>query len=471
MTNSQRITGSFRDPSGYVFWMGGRLYRGVNESCADVLTSLREGGLLDKLVADGLIVPTRFVESAEECESLRKAHPGFHAYLEHEVVDPITYPYEWSVSMLADAAVLTVNLQKRLLAKGYALKDATAFNIQFRGAKPVFIDLPSIERPKRLDIWYAMGQFQRMFIYPLLLCRHYGWDIPSYFLPSLDGRGLHEMARFLSPLQRLHPRLWMDVTLPLLVERKTDGKTQSGQEILGKKVVDTKPQEFMLDRLSSKVKSLAAGFRRQGVWVNYEATCTYTSAATDAKKELVRRFIRELKPKTVLDLGCNAGDYSFVAEECGARVIAVDSDHDVVDILYQRVRGKETAITPMVANVCQPSPGLGFRNEERSRLADRVKSDCVIALALLHHLLVSGNLSLRAACDLLSDFTHDALVLEFVPVDDPMFQKLTKFRTTEFNDVTLESCLSAFSKDFTVESVEQVPGLDRHLLFLRKRNS
>jgi hypothetical protein len=472
VTQDDRVAGSFRDPSGYVFWSKGRLFRGIEQGCVETLGSLREKGLLDRLISDGLVVPTWFVEDESLLQSLRAEHPGFAAYLEHEVIESISYPYEWTVSMLGHAAEVTLDLQTRLMQAGYALKDATAFNIQFSQGRPVFIDLPSIERPRRMDIWYALGQFQRMFVYPLLLTRYYGWDLASYFLPRLDGRGLQEMGHILSPAQRWHPRLWMDVSLPLLLEgRAATRKAPTGQEILGKSVQNTASQEITLRRLRSKVKSLAAGYRRQGTWAHYETTCTYSATATNVKKDLVKRYLQETKPRTVLDLGCNTGEYTAVAVECGARVFAVDADHDAVDILYSRMKGQAQAVTPLVVNICQPTPAIGYLNQERASFLDRGRSECVIALALLHHLLVSGNLSLAACRDLFARVTTDSLILEFVPTDDPMFLQLTKYRTTEFTGITLESCVEVFSSCFTVASVEPLPGLKRHLLFLRKKKT
>jgi SAM-dependent methyltransferase len=471
VTPDDRVSGSFRDPSGYVFWYKGRLLRCIGEDCRETLKGLSESGLLAKLMAEGLVVPSRFVTDAEDLQAARQQQPGFAAYLEHEVIEPISYPYEWTVSMLADAALLTLDLQLRLMRAGYALKDATAFNIQFSKGAPVFIDLPSIERPKRMDIWYALGQFQRMFLYPLLLCRHYGWDVASYFLPRLDGRGLQDMQRILSPAQRWHPRLWMDISLPLLLEKRMSQRAPTGQELLNKSVPNTTPQAMTLRRLRSKIESLASGYRRQGAWAQYEKTCTYSATATNTKKDLVRQYLRRAQPKRVLDLGCNTGEYTFLAAECGARVLAVDADHDAVDVLYGRIRGKRLAATPLVVNICQPTPGIGYLNQERTSFLDRGQAECVIALALLHHLLVSGNLPLAACRDLLARLTTDSLVLEFVPTDDPMFQQLTKYRTTEFDDVTLNACLEIFSHCFEIESVQPVPDLKRHLLFLRKRKA
>jgi len=203
---SHRDAASFRDPSGYVFRHAGRIHRALDARAAADLESLRECGSLDRLVADRLVVPTTFVASPL-LETLSAGHPGFARFLEHATIDPITYPYCWTVSMLADAGALTLDLQLRLLETGHSLKDATAYNVQFVRTRPLFIDLASIERPPRLDIWVALGQFQQMFTYPLLLVRHRGWDLRSYFLSSLGGRTAAQVGASFTGLSRLRPNL------------------------------------------------------------------------------------------------------------------------------------------------------------------------------------------------------------------------------------------------------------------------
>ena len=219
-----------------------------------------------------------------------------------------------------------------------------------------------------------------------------------------------------------------DVTLPLLLNRAAQGRAQVDRALLERPNPDTRPQLMQLARLRARLAKLAGAYRPAGTWSSYEQTCTYSDAAEDTKKGLVRRFLETRKPRRVLDLGCNTGDYSRIAAAAGAEVIAADGDHDAVEILYRRLRAEPAAITPMVLDIMSPSPGVGFLNRERPAFLERLDVDCVLALALLHHLLISGNLSLAAARDLLHTLTRDLLVLEFVPTDDPMFRRMLQFR-------------------------------------------
>lgn len=468
-TSSERIAGSFRDPSGYVFKKNGAIFRAIDAGCQNILTDLRERGLLQKLLDKKLIVGTQFVEEPKLKSELAREHPGYENFLQHELISPISYPYEWSVSMLADAAIHTLDLQLKLLEAGVSLKDATAYNIQFVNGRPVFIDLSSFERPARLDVWFALGQFAQMFTFPLLLFRHHGWDFRSYFLGNINGRDVEQVAASLGPLERWMPRALFDVTLPAMIQRRANAKSGDGRAALEKTNKNPKAQIMNLQRLRGKLRKLATTYQPRGVWSDYTSTCSYDSDAEKAKKLLVKEFLELAKPARVLDMGCNTGDYSFLAAETGASVVAADGDQSAIEILYRRLQSRPAAISPMVIDLSTPSPAIGYRNLERPSFFERLDVDCVLALALIHHLHVSGNLSIPAIRDLFFDMTRDYLVLEFVPTDDVMFKKLLQFRVNLFRDLTLESCRKVLAEKFDVVSEAPIAGSPRTLWLLRKK--
>ena len=463
------LAGSFRDPSGYVFSRQQRIFRAIDKGCGEVVRGLIENGLLWELTRKRMIVSSEFVEDDALRRTLAAEHPGFEHFLEHDVLTTITYPYEWSISMLADAGVLTIDLQLCLLEAGCSLKDATAYNVQFQHARPIFVDFGSFERPGRLDVWFAMGQFSQMFTFPLLLCRHQGWNLHSYFLANLGGRSVEQVARGLGWLQRLRPRLLLDVTLPALLTRWSNRNDRARRELLEKPKTDTLPQVLNLRRLRSKISKLAAGYKPSSAWSRYTQTCKHGEAAEQAKKGLVAAFLQSTKPRRVLDLGCNTGDYSRLAAESGAEVVAVDSDHDAVEILYRQLRKAPAPITPLVVDLCNPSPAIGYLNRERASFLQRVDADCVLALALVHRLLIAGNLSPTAIRDLVFELTRRDLVLEFVPRDDAMFRELMKFRVDLFHQWTLENCREVFLERFFLRQESPIPGSKRTLLFLSKK--
>ncbi|QDV32513.1 class I SAM-dependent methyltransferase [Tautonia plasticadhaerens] len=468
-SRSQRDAASFRDPSGYVFRRDGRIFRAIDRDCHRILGELIDGGVLGRLIEQRLLVGTRPVDDPELLSTLRHEHPGYEHFVEHDLIEPITYPYEWSASMLADAALLTLDLQERLLEAGHSLKDATPYNVQFMGGRPVFIDVSSIERPARLDVWIALGQFGQMFTFPLLLHRHHGWDLRSYFVGSLGGRDLEQVSRSLGRLGRWRPRNLLDVTLPLLFHRRASRMTNDGRSRLERENPDPRAQLMNLRRLRTKVRALAHGYRPRSTWSDYTSTCSYADQSEAAKKAAVERYLRSIGPATVLDIGCNTGDYSRIAARCGARVVAADADHDAVELLHRRLRNESAAITPMVLDLSSPSPAIGYLNRERPSFLDRVGADCVLALALIHHLHVSGNLPLPAIRDLFAALTRRHVILEFVPPHDPMFRRLMTFRSTRHDDFTIEACRDAFATAFEVVDEQPIPDSPRTLMLLTKK--
>jgi len=472
LSPSRRQAGSFRDPAGYVFCREGALFRAVGGECREVLSRLTEGGLLTRLMERGQIVPTGWVaEESPLCADLRRENPGFDHFLAHERLPRLAFPYEWSFSMLADAALLTLDLQLELLGHGVSLKDASAYNVQFRRGRPVFIDLGSFEKPRRLDVWFALGQFQRHFLFPLLLARHRGWDLPSYFLPHLDGLPIARVAEAFRGLGRWRPGLLLDLTLPLLMERKAarSGDGPRWATASGEGSGRSDGQALNLRRLHRKITGLKASHRIGSPWRDYPETCAYSEATTGEKKRLIGRFLAERRPATVLDLGCNTGEYSYLAAAGGAEVIAADGDDGAIETLYRRLQATPAAILPMVVDLANPSPAIGYMNEEREGFLTRARSECVFALALIHHLLVSANFPLPAIRDLFAALAGRYLVLEFVPPEDAQFQRLLRFRENLFSHITLPGCLEVFSTRFTLLEKQPIPDSGRTLLFFEKR--
>lgn len=469
-----RVSGSFRDPSGYVFQHAGRIFRALDRAAADLLRGLDAQGHLARWAQEGLVVGTRFVTDSGLLLELAAAHPGFDSFLEHDRIAPITYPYEWSTSMLADAGRLTLRLQAELIQLGLALKDATAYNIQFVRGRPVFIDLTSIEKPARLDLWFALGQFNRMFLYPLLLVKHAGWDLRSYFLSNLDGRSTLQVGQAFPFHQRWSPALILDIGLPFALEKKVKaGKAAAPKPPAaahaGAPAGNPVAQEMTLRRLDKKIAALAASIAPATVWGDYTQICSYDEAAEASKKALVRDFLRQARPTEVLDIGCNTGDYSRIAADGGAAVFATDFDIGAVEQMYRRLKQEPKSITPMVVDIANPSPGIGYMNAERPAFLDRAKPDCVLALAVIHHLLVGANLPMAAIRDLFATLAQKHLVLEFVPTDDVMFRKLIEFRVNLFDSVTLEHCLAVFSEKFALVRQEPIQHSPRTLLLFEKR--
>ncbi|GJM24251.1 MAG: 50S ribosomal protein L11 methyltransferase [Phycisphaerae bacterium] len=472
-TNPRRDAGSFRDPNGFVCHHEGKVYRVVDESFSHLFDQLQRSGLLQQLFDDGLLIGSRRISDDEHVlsELGRIADPsatGAHSVLHHERVPFISYPYEWSPGMLADAALCTLDLQLRLMSGGYNLKDATAYNVQFIGSQPVFVDVTSIESVQRKDVWTALDQFYRMFLYPLLLS-HYGrCQSKPYFLSHLDGMEPDDVQRCIGRVSALRPGLLLDLWLPCQLKRWANRKPNQLRHQVDVNRDDTKPLEINLKRLRHKIQKLAEKRHSGGTWLGYENDNCYDEAAEDLKRTFVERHLTGNRPARVLDIGCNTGAYSRLAAESGAAVVALDSDTACIDNLYRNARDNRLNILPLVMNIANPSPGIGFRNIERQSFLDRASFDCVLALALIHHLHITANLPLDSIRDLLADLTEDVLIIEFIEPTDSMFKQLRGSRADDFADFTIERCSQSFTSRFDlIEQVAVTP--HRTIAAYRKR--
>jgi SAM-dependent methyltransferase len=464
--------GSFRDPSGSVFYFAGAVYRGVDADTFDRVQRLIASGLFRELVQAGLVVDTGLVPpgSAVAGKLGTAFGPDAH-FLKHATIPFVSYPYEWTAGMLADAGILHLDLQLKLLAKGFSLKDATAFNVAFAGSRPVFMDIPSIEVPKQMNVWVAYGQFCRMFVYPLLLHRDRGMDFRQCFLGNLDGPSVAATRRLLGLRRSLSSKAFVDVFLQHVLCGAAEKRIQSSKSIglnRGGPEGDSRAQELNLMRLRRLLVKLSQFLGGHSDWAAYEQTKTYTDADEAVKSRFMERFLREHTPASVLDMGCNTGRYAWMALESGARVVAMDADHDCVEALYQRVRGSQRDLLPLCMDITNPSPALGFRHAERKCFEARGPFDAVFALALIHHLLVSARIPLPALCGLFAAMTQTWLIIEFVHPDDAMFQRLLATREHLYKDLSAERFEAAFGRSFEIVQRQELMGGRRVLYLMRK---
>lgn len=457
---------SFRDPAARVWHHAGRILRSVDAHTSEVLQQLQATRWLDEHCASGHLVATRLLPPAEWPAQLPA---GVAVVLEHERLPLVTYPYEWCFSMLADAGLLHLALQESLLAQGCSLKDASAFNVAFDRHQPRFLDFGSFERPARLDVWYAYGQFCRMFLFPLLLKLHRNVPLAGQFLPNLEGVNLIRCYRCLGRWRAWSPRHLLDVGLPYLLQQKDSSAKPGGASAASRPAGTSAAQLFTLRRLRKKLQQLKRGYRLASHWNDYRDTHSYDAAAEQHKQTLVSEWLTRERPAWVLDLGCNTGVFARLAAAAGASVIAVDSDHDSIERLYRELQQQPAAIYPVVANIATPPPGAGFLGLERQPLLDRIPADAMLGLALVHHLLVTARLTLPMIAELLRRCTRRLAIIEYVDPRDEMFQALLRYRTDDFSGLTLAAFRAALAAHFDELGVEEVKPGKRWLLVLKRR--
>jgi hypothetical protein len=458
--DGQPLDSSFRDPSGFVFTRDGVLYRQVNRVFREEFEAVTASGLYDELAGGRLIVPHRSVslDLAASDEAM--------AVLEPEPIPFISYPYEWSFGQLRDAGLLTLELQERALARGLTLRDASAYNVQFDGGRPVFIDTLSFEPRKEGAPWMAYRQFCEHFLLPLALMSRVDIGLGSLLRTHLDGVPLELGARLLGARSWRSLGLLFHVRLHAAAQRRYRDRTPgtaaqrpvSAQTLLG-----------LVRSLRAAIEGLTwnpAGTE----WSDYTSDNNYTSAAAGSKRELVTDLLGGRGIRTVWDLGANTGEYSRAARAVAERVVAFDVDPAAVELNYRRVRAEgEGGILPLLMDLTNPSPALGWAHRERRSLEERGPADALLALALVHHLAIGHNLPLGRIAEFFARLGR-TLVIEFVPKSDSQVQRMLRSRPDIFPCYTREGFEAAFRTSFQIDAVHPVAGSERLLYLMTARN-
>ncbi len=455
---ADRIAASFRDPSGFLFTRNGVLYRQINKSYAQDYSLFMGSGLYESLVKSGLLVPHEEVDEGPEepanCfKVIRPQKVGF-----------ISYPYEWSFSQLKDAALATLAVQRRVMKHGLSLKDASAFNIQFHEGKAILIDTLSFEAYKEGEPWVAYRQFCQHFLAPLALMANVDVRLSQLFRNHIDGIPLDLASRLLPLRTRLNFGLLTHIHLHAGAQAR-----YAGRKIASSKAgMNRQALIGLLDNLKNTVQAL--DWKPVGTdWADYYTFTNYTESAFEEKRRIINGWVDRIQPSSVWDLGANTGLFTRIASEKGIPSISFDIDPAAVEKNYRRVKAeKEKKILPLVMDLTNPSPSLGWNNHERDSLAARGPADMVFALAIIHHLAISNNVPLPE----LAKFFHDLgkwLVIEFVPKSDSQTQKLLASRLDIFDQYVLVEFERCFEKRFFIREKVAIKGSERYLYLLERR--
>jgi hypothetical protein len=448
---------SFRDPSGFLYFRNGQLLRQVNMKYKSDYDMLMKTSLFDELVNNGLLI-------SHEKESVKLALKKSIAYkvIRPEVIPFVSYPYEWSFSQLKDAALLTLEIQKIAMEKGMSLKDASAYNVQFKDGKPVFVDTLSFEKYKKGEPWVAYRQFNQHFLAPLALMVKKDVRLNNLLRLYIDGIPLDLASKLLPFGTRL--------SFPLLIHIHLHATSQ--QRYSDKKVkkasVSEKGLMGIIDSLKKAIELL--NWEAKGTeWGEYYDFTNYTKEGFEHKKELVKKYVKKTKAKNVWDLGANTGVFSFIASGLGAFTVSMDYDEAAIEKAYLHCKKeKEGNILPLKMDLTNPSPGIGWENEERKSLLERGPADTVLALALIHHLAISNNLPFVKIAEFFTKI-GEYIVIEFVPKNDSQVQKLLRNREDVFDDYEINSFEKGFGKYFKILDKESIKESKRVLYLLKKK--
>ncbi len=486
MTPSPTVEGShhtparsFRDPSGFAFCAGGRFLRAVRPAAFDTLTRFLATPTARRWIAGGRFIQTRAlppVERAElaQREELRTLHSAFadHQIVEHEKIAFPSFPDEWPPEMLYAAGALTIELAQEALAEGFELKDATPYNVLFRGPKPILVDALSIERRDPADlVWRPFAQFVRTFLLPLAADRYCIRPSHQVFMASREGLEPAEVYAALSwPRRLVQPCLTL-VSAPVwLADQESAAMYRPGPSL------DEETGIFVLGRLlkslRNKLSGLAPRERRVSAWSGYLVSeSPYRAEHLQAKTAFVETVLRQCVAGKVLDVGCNTGRFSELAARCGAEVVAIDSDATAVGALWRRADASSLPILPLVIDFARPTPATGWRNLENAAFLDRARGhfDAVLMLAILHHLLITSRIPLDELLSQAAELTREWLIVEWVEPEDPMFQRLVRGRQELYAHLTSWHFETASAERFQIVKRYPIPGAHRVLYLLRRR--
>lgn len=464
---------SFRDPAGRLIRRGDHLVRAVYSTGLANLQAFQKSATVQRLSVAGQFISAEVVAAAEAAHLRHEfALPEEAVLLRHERIDFPSYAYEWPAEMLAAAAELTLDLAEGLLEEGLGLKDATPFNVLFRGPEPVFVDVLSIEPRDGGDpVWRPYAQFVRTFLLPLLAYRHFRLSPDQVFTGRREGLSPEDVYRMSGPVRRVLPPILGYATIPTWLNARSE---QKGTELYQARHTDPHKARFVLaSRLRKLRKSVrsTSDFTPSSHWTDYaESHPSYTPQQEAAKKDLIRRWLAAERPAMVLDIGCNTGDYSLEAVSAGARVVAIDADAAVVGQLYRRAAAKRSPVLPLVVNLAQPSPATGWQNDECPSFLDRARGhfDAVMMLAVLHHLMVSERVPLEAVLDLAAELTRDWLLIEFIAPQDAMFRRIVHGREELHAGLDRACFEEAASRRFRLVGSQTLPQSARTLYLLRR---
>lgn len=417
-------------------------------------------GLYNKLVKQGRLLPHE--ESDVAAVNPETAYKVIHP----EQLGFIAYPYEWSFSQLKDAALCTLAIQKEALAVGMTLKDASAYNIQFKHTQPLLLDTLSFEAYEEGKPWDAYRQFCQHFLAPLALMAHTDVRLSQLLRVYIDGVPLDLASQLLPWRTRLNFGLLTHIHLHARTQKsyadkaveQDTGRQMSKTGLLG-----------LIDNLERTTRTLE--WKPQGTeWGDYYDATNYSDTASEHKAVLVGEYLQDLETKSVWDLGANTGRFSRIASEIGVATLAFDIDPAAVEQNYRQARKKkEKNLLPLVLDLTNPSPALGWQHEERQSLLERGPADAVLALALIHHLAISNNVPLQHLARFFAE-AGEWLIIEFVPKSDSQVKRLLQTRKDIFPDYNLDRFQEIFAEHFTIHRKEAIQDSERHLFLMQRKD-
>ena len=451
------IPSSYRDPAGYVFRQDGLVYRLITQEGKSAYEGLMNSGLYATLIQKNILLP--HTEMPADFNG-----PTGYRILLPEQLPFISYAWEWSFDQLKDAALLTLEAGRLALEHGMMLKDATPYNVQWHNGALTFIDTLSFEPYTDGKPWIAYRQFCESFLAPLLLMHYRKQSLQQLQLAWPEGIPLQTVRALLPIKSRLSMLTWMHIHLHAKYAAKpVNAKERTVQVSLAK----TKQLLSSLEMLVRSLKLEDTGT----TWGDY-----YKEAATRddyliQKEKIIQQWTSELTGiRQAVDFGSNNGSFSLPIAAKGIFTIAADGDPVAVNKLYKKIRHEQIRhMIPLIMDFTNPSPAMGFGNEERDAFLSRIGDQNLgLCLAFIHHLCIGKNIPLTKIAALFSRITS-WLIIEWVPKTDEKVKVLLANKKDIYNEYTVENFETLFAEKFTLIARENIPGAQRTLYLMRKK--
>ena len=459
-------SGSYRDPAGHVLQVDGRILRTVNERASADFLYIKDLDLVRRWIQSKMIVDFKELPRLEaDFIDSNVCH-----ILEHPKLPFISYPYEWTFSALKAAACLHLELQLAGLDENITLSDSSAYNIQFVGARPVFIDILSFRKYREGELWEGHQQFCDQFLNPLLLRSFLGIPHNSWFRGNLEGISTLDLSRLLPWKRKLSWNVLSHVILPTRLQRSSVGKFDTEKLAAARgRTLSRSAYRGLLLQLRDWIAKLKPRAGVPTTWGQYAEGTTYEAEEEVVKRSFIQSFVDRVKPEMVLDIGCNTGTYAEAALEAGAEVvIGFDFDQDALEAAFARSREKELNFLPLFLDLANPSPGQGWCQQERMGFQERASADALIALAFVHHLAIARNIPTEQIVGWVVGLAPTG-VIEFVQKSDPTVRHMLALREDIFNDYTEEAFRSALAAHARIVDCLTVSASGRRLYHYDRR--
>ncbi|MEH6538123.1 MAG: class I SAM-dependent methyltransferase [Psychroserpens sp.] len=460
MTNNNRHSSSFRDPSGFIFVDQGVLKRSISPLYFEQYHALKSSEFFKKLQNAGLLIDHKEISESDT-----------EIIIEPEQIPFFTYPYEWSFSQFKVAALLTLKIQKFALENGFSLKDASAYNVTFHKGRMVFIDTLSFDFYEENSPWRAFKQFISHFFGPLLLAKYNGPESLKLMSTFIDGIPIKMLSSMLPFKTKLNPFLYTNIHLLAKYEEKHNEDYKGDSKVAQ---LSKKGQLNIVKGLYEYIKKMS--LETTSEWGNYYDKINYATDAFDQKSQIIEGWVKQLETKTLIDIGGNDGTFVRKINHNLKQALVCDIDYNAVDINFKELkRRKETFMLPFVFDVLNPSADIGFNNKERESFLKRIKAyspDVTMALAVIHHMTLSGNIPFEMSAEFFSSFSKH-LIIEFPKRNDSWVQRLLNTKGEfkgHFDFYNIENFEGSYSKYFNILEKTPIKGSERVMYLLQSND-